>query len=93
MNNDNLSRRDRRDSRPLIQIPSAVRFRDDRRHPIKHLLIGSPEAVQITQQTLEILRYADLRDWALPLPLGEPFKVAPAPGDVISTLIRYLAIE
>lgn len=92
MNND-TPRRDRRDGRPLIQIPSAVRFPDSRRHPIKHILIGSPEAVRITQHTLEILRYADRRDWAQPLLIEESFEVVPAPGDVISTLIRYLAIE
>lgn len=92
MSNDDLSRPNGRDTVPLIQIPSAIRLLDHV-HPIKQVLIGSPEVVKLTQHMLDLLRYADLSDWAEPLQMGEPIEITPAPGDVITTLIRYLSIN
>ncbi len=37
---------------------------------VRHLLFGSPHAVQSTIQLLHKLRYAEPNDWSRPLPTG-----------------------
>lgn len=93
MKYDFLSRPNDRGDIPLLQIPSAFVLPQDPRYVIKHVLIGQPVAVDRTILHLHQLRYADVNDWARPLPIGEPLSIAPAPGDVISVLTRYLRIE
>jgi len=98
MNHADFSPAPERDSSPSLhspnlQIPSAARFRDDKRQPIKHILIGSPAAVQHTMNVLHHLGYAEVIEWARPLRIDEPLTITPTTGDVISVLVRYLAIE
>ncbi|MBD2088796.1 hypothetical protein H6F67_02830 [Microcoleus sp. FACHB-1515] len=93
MRNDFMSRPNERDGSALLQIPSAFILPQDPRYVIKHVLIGQPVAVDRTILHLQQLRYADATTWARPLAIGEPLSIAPAPGDVISTLIRYFRIE
>jgi len=56
-------------------------------------LIGSPAAVQHTMNVLHHLGYAEVIEWARPLRIDEPLTITPTTGDVISVLVRYLAIE
>ncbi|MBW4658888.1 MAG: hypothetical protein KME15_09445 [Drouetiella hepatica Uher 2000/2452] len=59
------------------------------RERIKHLLVGSPRAVKRTIQILHIQGYAEVSFWSKPVAaqdLGEP-------GEVVSVLLRYGAIE
>jgi hypothetical protein len=75
------------------QIGSAQPNPASGREPIKHLLIGSPPAVRITIHRLHVLRYADASDWSALLPLPDkPIVITPKPGDVMSSLIKYLRL-
>ncbi len=59
------------------------------RERIKHLLVGSPRVVKRTIQTLHIQGYAETNFWSKPVAaheLGEP-------GEVVSVLLRYVAME
>ena len=59
------------------------------RERIKHLLVGSPRVVKRTIQTLHIQGYTEANFWSKPVAaqdLGEP-------GEVVSVLLRCVAIE
>jgi hypothetical protein len=59
------------------------------RERIKHLLVGSPRVVKRTIQTLHVQGYAEANFWSKPVvanELGEP-------GEVVSVLLRYVAME
>ena len=53
---------------------------------IKHILIGSKEAVIATIGTLNQLGYANIRDWTPLLPTSNP-------GEVTSVLIRSIKVQ
>ncbi len=57
-----------------------------RREQIKHILIGSPQAVRNTISTLYAFGYAQVNDWSTPQPTENP-------GEVISVLIRYVLLN
>jgi hypothetical protein len=46
-----------------------------RREPVRHLLFGSPQAVQITIKHLHRLGYAEPNDWSIPIPTGRSQEV------------------
>ena len=93
MTSDFLSRPNGRTDLPLLQFPPAFHLPQDPRQPVKHILVGSPVAVQHTIHRLHQLGYAEAIEWARPLRIDEPLHITPAPGDVISVLVRYLRIE
>ena len=43
--------------------------------PVRHMLFGSPGAVQVTIQQLHHLNYAEPNDWSQLLPTGRPNEV------------------
>ncbi|WGV28910.1 hypothetical protein [Halotia branconii] len=53
------------------------------REPIKHLLIGSPKAVTSTIHYLQVIGYANVRDWSPLLPTNNS-------DEVMSILIRQI---
>ncbi len=53
---------------------------------IKHILIGSKEAVIATIETLHQLGYANVRDWTPLLPTSNP-------GEVTSVLVRSIKVQ
>ena len=53
---------------------------------IKHILIGSKEAVIATIETLHQLGYANIRDWTPLLPTSNP-------GEVMSILMRSIIVQ
>ncbi|MBD2494373.1 hypothetical protein [Nostoc sp. FACHB-280] len=54
-----------------------------KREPVKHLLIGSAQAVTITIHRLHLIGYASVGDWSPLLPTANP-------DEVMSILIRQL---
>ncbi len=54
-----------------------------KREPIKHLLIGSPKAVNSTIRYLQVIGYANVGDWSPLLPTTNP-------GEVMSILSRQI---
>ncbi len=54
-----------------------------KREPIKHLLIGSPKAVNSTIHYLQVIGYANVGDWSPLLPTTNP-------GEVMSILSRQI---
>ena len=72
---------------PDAAVPSfAVDKTEPTREPIKHLLIGSPKAVTSTIHVLYRLGYADIAAWSPLLP-------SPYPGEVMSILTRFIAVQ
>jgi hypothetical protein len=64
------------------------------REPIRHLLIGSPAAVQLTIHRLHTLHYVDAGLWspAIALP-PEQLILTLHPGEVMRVLVRYLQVQ
>lgn len=56
------------------------------KEPIKHLLVGSPQAVRTTIHTLHVKGYAEAGLWSKSAPAGELGRA----GEVISILIKHL---
>lgn len=54
-----------------------------KREPIKHLLIGSPKAVNSTIRYLQVIGYASVSEWSPLLPTTNP-------GEVMSILSRQI---
>ncbi|MGF1490934.1 MAG: hypothetical protein ACFBSC_00450 [Microcoleaceae cyanobacterium] len=59
---------------------------DESRQQVKHLLIGSPDAVRRTIQNLHVRGYAEAHSWSRPVKAGNLGR----PEDVLSVLFRYL---
>lgn len=81
-----------------LRISSASAPAIAQRQPIKHLLIGAPPIVRLTIHELHVRGYAEATAWSsfLPLPLedeGRSLIITPNPGDVMSTLIKYVRWE
>lgn len=56
------------------------------KEPLKHLLIGSPQAVRRAIHALHVLGYAEVGAWS-------PFLPTANPGEVMSILIRYSIVR
>ncbi|MEA5503545.1 hypothetical protein VB735_10570 [Halotia wernerae UHCC 0503] len=56
-----------------------------KREPIKHLLIGSPKVVTSTIHFLQVIGYANVKDWSPLLPTSDP-------DEVFSILSRHILI-
>lgn len=75
------------DDKPNTPIPDQATSEQPLREPIKHLLIGSPEAVTSTQRYLHQLNYAQIGDWSPLLP-------SPAnPKEVMSILSKQIVVQ
>jgi hypothetical protein len=76
-----------------LALGSAIANPITGREPVKHLLIGAPPAVRITIHRLHVLGYAEAGDWSTLLALpDQPIVITPKPGDVMSSLIKYLRL-
>lgn len=63
------------------------------RERLRHLIIGSPEGVQLAIARLHVLQYAEQLAWSQQFtipPTG--IRLTPAQGEVFSYLLRYRAI-
>ncbi|NJL44951.1 MAG: hypothetical protein HC922_02790 [Leptolyngbyaceae cyanobacterium SM2_3_12] len=56
------------------------------REAVRHLLFGSPQAVDRTIKKLHVKGYADPNDWSHPMPTGRP-------QEVMVILTTHLLIE
>lgn len=56
------------------------------KEPIKHLLVGSPQAVKTAIHTLHVKGYAEAGLWSKTAPAGELGRA----GEVVSILIKQL---
>ncbi|MGC1216589.1 MAG: hypothetical protein WA883_03890 [Phormidesmis sp.] len=54
--------------------------------PMRHLLFGSPTALQITIKRLHKLGYAEPNDWSRPLSTGRP-------GEVMAILTKRVDVS
>ena len=62
--------------------------------PLKHLLIGSPRAIQQTIHLLHNLGYAEAGFWSPLMAIPQPQLVmTPNAGEMMSLLMRYLRFE
>ncbi|MGB3654607.1 MAG: hypothetical protein WBA41_25825 [Rivularia sp. (in: cyanobacteria)] len=69
-----------------IASPQAIISQHPEPEKIKHILIGSKEAVIATIEALNQLGYADVRDWTPLLPTSNP-------GEVTSVLVRSIKVQ
>lgn len=77
----------------MTQVQKFVEYQNDasensspQREPIKHVLIGSPQAVTSTIHRLHLIGYASVGDWSPLLPTANP-------DEVMSILIRQILIQ
>lgn len=64
------------------------------REPLRHLLLGSPQAVSLTIHQLHRLQYAEAGLWSTHLRIPDhDLIVTPHDGEVLTTLVRYLRLE
>jgi len=57
-----------------------------RNEPVRHLLYGSPQAVQIVIKTLHQRGYAEPNEWSRPMPTERP-------GEVMCILTKTVQIQ
>ena len=69
-----------------IVSPQPIISQHPKPEKIKHILIGSKEAVIATIEVLHQLGYADVRDWTPLLPTSNP-------GEVMSILVRTITVH
>ena len=69
-----------------IASPQPIISQHPEPEKIKHILIGSKEAVITTIEVLHQLGYADIRDWTPLLPTSNP-------GEVTSVLVRSIKAQ
>ena len=69
-----------------IASPQPIISQHPEPEKIKHILIGSKEAVIATIEVLHQLSYADVRDWTPLLPTSNP-------GEVTSVLVRSITVQ
>jgi hypothetical protein len=69
-----------------IASPQPIISQPPEPEKIKHILIGSKEAVIATIETLHKLGYANVRDWTPLLPTSNP-------GEVTSVLVRSIKVQ
>ena len=66
------------------QVPT----NNSRPESVRHILLGSPEAVRQTMYLLHTLRYAETGLWSPVMGVGERGVIAPTPGEAMSLLRR-----
>jgi hypothetical protein len=69
---------------PSVPVPAPTPGEPNpSREPLKHLLIGSPEAVKNGIHSLHALDYAEVGAWSRLLPTANE-------GEVMSILVKYI---
>jgi alkanesulfonate monooxygenase SsuD/methylene tetrahydromethanopterin reductase-like flavin-dependent oxidoreductase (luciferase family) len=64
------------------------------REPLRHILIGSPEAVRGAINHLHLLRYAEQLQWSRLFTVPESgITLSPEQGEVFSYLLRYRQLD
>ncbi len=66
--------------------PPAIPPSDPNRHPLKVLIVSSPQGVTNTIHTFYRLGYAEVSEWSKPQPTQNP-------GEVMSILSRRILID
>lgn len=69
-------------------LPQPVPTGSHRPESVRHILLGSPEAVRQTIHLLHTLRYAEVGLWSPVMNMRETLKIAPTPGEAMSLLRR-----
>ena len=69
-------------------VPKGFGGRGDRPESVRHILLGSPEAVRQTIHLLHALHYAETVLWSPVLTVEEPFVISPAQNEAMSLLRR-----
>ena len=69
-------------------VPEDVGRRGDRPESVRHILLGSPEAVRQTIHLLHTLHYAETVLWSPVLTVEESLVIAPKSGEAMSLLRR-----
>ena len=69
-------------------VPEGVGRKGDRPEAVRHILLGSPEAVRQTIHLLHTLRYAETVLWSPVLTVEEPLVIPPARNEAMSLLRR-----
>ncbi|MBV6623223.1 MAG: hypothetical protein KI793_09865 [Rivularia sp. (in: Bacteria)] len=69
-----------------IVSPQPIMSQHPEPEKIKHILIGSKEAVIATIEALNQLGYANIHDWTPLLPTSNP-------GEVTSVLVRSIKVQ
>jgi hypothetical protein len=73
-----------------LPLPSPLRPHSNQT-PIRHLLIGSPDVVQLTIYRLHNLGYAEAGLWSPAIALsGNPLALILNPHEVMRVLVRYV---
>ncbi|MGB7249234.1 MAG: hypothetical protein WBC73_09870 [Phormidesmis sp.] len=72
---------------PLPQLVSSSRAPGE---SVRHVLLGSPEAVRQTIHLLHTLHYSEPILWSPVLAITEPMTITPAQGEAISLLRKHL---
>ena len=70
----------------VIVSPQPIISQHPEPEKIKHILIGSKEAVIATIEALHQLGYANVRDWT-------PLLATSNPGEVTSVLVRSIKVQ
>lgn len=68
------------------EIPPCRRPTSPNRQPLRHLLVGPPQAVKGAIHRLHVLGYADASEWSRPIPTTNP-------GEVMSILVRFVRLR
>ena len=69
-------------------LPQSVRTGNTRPESVRHILLGSPEAIRQTIYLLHTLRYAETGLWSPVMGVGDGRAIAPAPDEAMSLLRR-----
>ncbi len=73
--------------RPLPELdPSGT----PRKKPIRHILLGDPDAIRQTIHLLHTLHYTETVLWSPVLMVDEPLVITPAQGEAMSLLRKLL---
>lgn len=67
-------------------IPPTPPHREPTLEPIRHMLFGTPTAIQVTIKRLHKLGYAEPNDWSRPISTGRP-------GEVMAILTKKVDIS
>ncbi len=75
--------------------PAALRIEpgfssSSHREELRHILLGSPEAIRQTIHQLHVLNYAETVLWSPVMPVGEQIILTTTQGEAISLLRRSL---
>ena len=69
-------------------VPEGSGGRGDRPESVRHILLGSPEAVRQTIHLLHALHYAETVLWSPVLTVEKPLVIPPARNEAMSLLRR-----